>query len=149
MYGGDPVRAAGLIVYRKASQQVQYLLMQTSYGSHHWTPPKGHVDPGEDDMTTSLRETEEEAGLNPKEHIELDESFRRELHYVVKRRPKVVVYWLAKLREPYGENNDPVRMSDEHQDYRWLPLAQATELSGFKDFADLLKECESYVQGKR
>lgn len=39
----------------------------------------GHVDPGEDDMETALRETEEEAGLNPKEHYELDEGFRREL----------------------------------------------------------------------
>uniref|UniRef100_A0A8C9R1B2 Nudix hydrolase domain-containing protein n=1 Tax=Scleropages formosus TaxID=113540 RepID=A0A8C9R1B2_SCLFO len=44
-------------------QNSQYLLHQTSYGHHHWTPSKGHVDPGEDNMTTALRETEEEAGL--------------------------------------------------------------------------------------
>lgn len=35
------VRAAGLIVFRIVSNQIEYLLMQTSYGEHHWTPPKG------------------------------------------------------------------------------------------------------------
>lgn len=40
---GNVVRAAGLVVYRRdpAARQVQYLLMQTSYGRHHWSPPKG------------------------------------------------------------------------------------------------------------
>ena len=39
------VRAAGFVLFRR-NPSVEYLLMQTSYGQHHWTPPKGHVDPG-------------------------------------------------------------------------------------------------------
>ena len=37
------VRAAGFILFRKAppNNVIEYLLMQTSYGKHHWTPPKG------------------------------------------------------------------------------------------------------------
>lgn len=64
-------------------------MLKASYGSFHWTPPKGnfgslnlksntnimvtsrlmidhfsgHVDPGEDDFSTALRETQEEAGF--------------------------------------------------------------------------------------
>lgn len=35
-------KAAGFIVYRKnCDNVVEYLLMQASYGNHHWTPPKG------------------------------------------------------------------------------------------------------------
>jgi len=34
-------RACGLIIFRRAQGTIQYLLMQTSYGEHHWTPPKG------------------------------------------------------------------------------------------------------------
>jgi hypothetical protein len=34
-------RAAGLVIYRRLGSAVEYLLMQTSYGEHHWTPPKG------------------------------------------------------------------------------------------------------------
>ena len=39
------VRAAGFIIFRRLPD-IQYLFMQTSYGGRHWTPPKGHVDPG-------------------------------------------------------------------------------------------------------
>jgi len=35
------VVAAGFIVFRIMSNQIQYLLLQASYGVHHWTPPKG------------------------------------------------------------------------------------------------------------
>ena len=47
-------RAAGLVIYRQKGG-IEWLLLQTSYGEHHWTPPKGHLDPGEDDMTAALR----------------------------------------------------------------------------------------------
>ena len=42
-------RAAGLVIFRRRdlSCQPEWLLLQTSYGEHHWTPPKGHLDPGE------------------------------------------------------------------------------------------------------
>jgi len=34
--------AAGFIIYRRTGQgPIEYLLLQTSYGAHHWTPPKG------------------------------------------------------------------------------------------------------------
>lgn len=55
-------KAAGFVIYRKLCDKVEYLLLKASYGGFHWTPPKGHVDPGEDDFTTALRETREEAG---------------------------------------------------------------------------------------
>lgn len=41
------VRACGLIVFRLLANcpppkdNIEYLLLQTSYGAHHWTPPKG------------------------------------------------------------------------------------------------------------
>lgn len=37
----SPTRAAGLVIFRNVNQAVQFLLLQTSYGEHHWTPPKG------------------------------------------------------------------------------------------------------------
>lgn len=41
------VRACGLVVFRLLANcvppldNIEYLLLQTSYGEHHWTPPKG------------------------------------------------------------------------------------------------------------
>lgn len=34
-------RACGFIIFRRLCGNLEYLLMQTSYGEHHWTPPKG------------------------------------------------------------------------------------------------------------
>ncbi|KAG6439254.1 hypothetical protein O3G_MSEX000620 [Manduca sexta] len=131
----SPTRAAGLVIFRKYNQGVQFLLLQTSYGQHHWTPPKGHVDPGESDWVTALRETKEEAGLS-EEDLEIYKDVSKTLHYDVKGKPKDVVYWLAKLRNPELE----VKLSDEHQDLKWLPLKQAQEVSGFEDMKKLLAE---------
>ena len=81
----EVVRAAGFILFRRnESKLVEYLLMKASYGSKHWTPPKGHVDPGEDDFTTACRETLEEAGLeNDKDFITIAD-FKSETRYDVK-----------------------------------------------------------------
>lgn len=34
-------RAAGFLIYRLVSSEIQYLLLKASYASFHWTPPKG------------------------------------------------------------------------------------------------------------
>ncbi|KAJ8678803.1 hypothetical protein QAD02_014590 [Eretmocerus hayati] len=99
--------------------------MQTSYGGHHWTPPKGHVDKGESDFETALRETQEEAGF-VKEDLKIFEDLKRELNYPVNGKPKTVIYWLAEL---INKTKD-VRMSDEHKDYKWLPVKEACDLAG-------------------
>lgn len=59
---GRLYRAAGIVIFRRLAGQIQYLLLQASYGDHHWTPPKGFLDPGEDDFSAAVRETTEEAG---------------------------------------------------------------------------------------
>jgi bis(5'-nucleosidyl)-tetraphosphatase len=36
-------RAAGFLIYRINSSNIEYLLMKASYGIKHWTPPKGKI----------------------------------------------------------------------------------------------------------
>ena len=144
----DAVRAAGFILFRRAppKHEIEYLLMQTSYGKHHWTPPKGHVDPGESDYETALRETKEEAGLDQSSFTVIP-NFCCELNYKVTshrdgiERPKVVTYWCAELID----YNCQVIMSDEHQAFNWLPLEQAKKLSGFKDMNECFDKCEAKI----
>ncbi|XP_073409271.1 bis(5'-nucleosyl)-tetraphosphatase [asymmetrical] isoform X2 [Dendrobates tinctorius] len=139
------LRACGLIIFRRIPEasagDVEFLLLQTSYGTHHWTPPKGHVDPGEDDMTTALRETEEEAGLLPNQFRIVD-GFRKELNYKVNNKPKTVVYWLGELED----RSVSVKLSHEHQDFRWLRLQEACAYSGFQDMQEALNEAYQFLQ---
>ncbi|CAL4076695.1 unnamed protein product, partial [Meganyctiphanes norvegica] len=63
------------------------------------------------------------------------------LKYEVRGRPKVVIYWLAELLNP----NTPVVMSSEHQDFKWLPLKEACNLSKFPDMIRTLNESEQLL----
>ncbi|XP_054883577.1 bis(5'-nucleosyl)-tetraphosphatase [asymmetrical] [Poeciliopsis prolifica] len=143
------LRACGFIVFRRLAGlnspagDIEYLLLQTSYGEHHWTPPKGHVDPGEDDLTTALRETQEEAGLGA-EHLKVIDGFVQELRYEVRGRPKEVLYWLAELRNPEAA----VTLSDEHRDYRWARLEEACGLAGYRDLQETLRAAQRHLEAQ-
>ena len=90
-------KAAGLVIFRKSDGGlIEWLLLQTSYGQNHWTPPKGHLDPGEDEMTAALRETKEEAGLL-NEHLEIYKDIKSVLNYEAFGKPKIVTYFLARF----------------------------------------------------
>ncbi|XP_059171558.1 bis(5'-nucleosyl)-tetraphosphatase [asymmetrical]-like [Physella acuta] len=132
--------AAGLLIFRRLHNKLEYLLLQTSYGENHWTPPKGHVDPGETEFETAIRETEEESGFK-KEQLKILTEFERNLVYNVNGKPKRVVYWLSELCNP----NDPVRLSSEHQDFKWLHLDEACTLVKYPDMAALLKEANKFL----
>ena len=92
--------------------------------SHHWTPPKGHIDPGENAMEAALRETWEEAGLSA-EMLTVYEALSTQIQYVRRGRPKVVTYWLARLGAP----DQAVTISDEHQAFTWLGRDEARALA--------------------
>ncbi|NXA44849.1 AP4A tetraphosphatase, partial [Nothocercus julius] len=147
------VRACGLIIYRrlqpaapsKVADNIEYLLLQTSYGTHHWTPPKGgHVDPGEDDLQTALRETREEAGLQATQ-LTLVDGYKKELHYPVNGKPKTVVYWLAEMKDC----NTEIKLSEEHQAFQWLKLEDACKFAEYEDMQAMLKDAHQFLCSRK
>uniref|UniRef100_UPI00358EB122 bis(5'-nucleosyl)-tetraphosphatase [asymmetrical] n=1 Tax=Myxine glutinosa TaxID=7769 RepID=UPI00358EB122 len=134
------LRACGFIVFRRLKQNIEFLLLQTSYGDHHWTPPKGHVDPGENDLDTAFRETEEEAGLKP-DRLNVVDGFCHELRYTVRDRPKTTVYWLAELSTPETQ----VTLSHEHQDWCWLEVEKACRLVRYPDMQGALRDATAFL----
>ena len=89
----------------------------------------------QNDITAAVRETEEEAGLS-RSQLEIFDEVKAELKYEAFGRPKVVVYWLAKLIN-YEET---VVLSEEHQAFKWLSLDEARDLSGFEDLKKVLTD---------
>lgn len=140
------LRACGLIIFRRQlipkvdNSTIEFLLLQASDGIHHWTPPKGHVDPGENDLETALRETQEETGIEANQLTVL-EGFRRELNYVARQKPKTVIYWLAEVKDSDVE----IRLSQEHQAYRWLGLDEACQLAQFEEMKATLQEGHQFL----
>ncbi|KYB26853.1 bis(5'-nucleosyl)-tetraphosphatase [asymmetrical] [Tribolium castaneum] len=136
--------AAGFVIYKKACDNILYLLLQTSYGEHHWTPPKGHVDPGETEMVTALRETMEESGLK-QEDLKIFDDVKKILNYNVKGKPKKVIYWLAELTNPKAE----VKLSEEHQDFKWLKLDDACTYAKYADLQESLQFFDNYIRSNK
>ena len=99
------------------------------------------MDPGEDDFTTALRETKEEAGLG-EEHLRVIDGFLHKLKYEVRGKPKEVLYWLAELKDP----KMVVTLSEEHQEYRWSGLDEACALAQYKDLQETLRAAQRHLE---
>ncbi|GAB6028361.1 hypothetical protein CHUAL_002529 [Chamberlinius hualienensis] len=77
----------------------------------------------ESEVEAACRETLEEAGLQSQD-LDIDWSFKRQLNYEVNSKSESVTYWLDRLKN----SQTPVLLSDEHIDYKWLPLNEAKSL---------------------
>uniref|UniRef100_A0A069DN41 Bis(5'-nucleosyl)-tetraphosphatase [asymmetrical] n=1 Tax=Panstrongylus megistus TaxID=65343 RepID=A0A069DN41_9HEMI len=137
----NEVRAAGFLLFRR-KENIEFLLLQASYRDHHWSPPKGHVEKGEDDLTAAYRETDEEAGIK-RNQISIQD-FKDELHYCVDGKPKIVTYWLAELIDKEFE----ICISHEAQQYKWAEISEACRLAHFPDMQALLKRAFDHVTKK-
>ena len=68
----------------------------------------------------------------------------RSAQHTVNNKPKVVVYWLAQLADSAGL----VKLSHEHQDFKWLNLDEACRIVEYTDMQSVLKECDVYLKTK-
>uniref|UniRef100_A0A914VU61 Bis(5'-nucleosyl)-tetraphosphatase [asymmetrical] n=1 Tax=Plectus sambesii TaxID=2011161 RepID=A0A914VU61_9BILA len=140
-------RAGGLLVYRVVNGTFEYLFLRATSASKHWTPPKGHVDPGEDERIAAIRETEEEAGLT-QDALKFDDTFEQTVSYNCNgdpNRPKTVKWWLAELVDSSAQ----VVISHEHDSFKWLPLEEAVTIAAFDEMSPLLRSAEQFLQSKR
>ena len=140
------LRAAGFVIYRY-KPQLELLLLQTSYNKE-WAPPKGHVDSGETDMETALRETEEEAGICSTD-IKVRDGFFVELEYTIKKtiyasslgKKKTAVYFLGELTNP----NQEIKLSREHIAYKWVTFDEALSTAIFPNYETLYSAAREFI----
>lgn len=68
-------KSCGAVVYIKESNLLKFLLIKMNQG--HWSFPKGHMEPGETELETALREIKEETNLD----CFIDTDFREVITY--------------------------------------------------------------------
>ena len=96
-----------------------------------WDFPKGHVETGESEVETALREVKEEVGLD----VEIDERRRYTLSYIIRNEiEKTVVLFVA-----FPRSEDMELQSEEIEHARWCEFDEAIELLTYDDWKDVLR----------
>ncbi|XP_052765678.1 bis(5'-nucleosyl)-tetraphosphatase [asymmetrical]-like [Mya arenaria] len=132
--------AAGLIVFRRGVDSVEYLLLKHSNRKWHWSPPKGKIDHGESLFDAALRETKEETGFTVPP-LKLYKDFHNTVHYQRNGVPKKIDFWLAELPDDIE-----VKLSDEHIDKKWLKVTEAVEYVRYKEVGGVLEKADVFIQ---
>jgi bis(5'-nucleosidyl)-tetraphosphatase len=131
-------RSAGFVIFHQSpptgagTGPIEFLLLD--YG-RHWDFPKGHVEAGEDDLTTAIRELREETGIRDPRVIS---GFHREMTYFFRHKRsglirKTVVFFLAETATCH------VTLSHEHTGFAFLPFEKAIKRLTFPTARQMLR----------
>ena len=113
-------KSCGVILFNSGKVLILTNSSISSRGGGHWDFPKGHIDDGETEIQTALRELEEETGIV---QVKVVDGFRDTITYTFsggqEQIGKEVVFFLATTKE------SKVTLSHEHIDYSWLDFDSA------------------------
>lgn len=129
-------KSCGIVPYTVRENRLLYLLIKVEKGDCGF--PKGHVEAGESELETALRETWEETSLQPV--IRAD--FRYETSY---RKPngneKTAVYFLGNFEHQAPRQNDGF----EQFEFLLLPFEKAYRALTFENMKELLTRANEYL----
>jgi mutator protein MutT len=120
------VNVAGAVILKNNDEGTQsVLLIQRSHDDHFpdvWEFPRGKENPGENNIHATLkREVKEEVGLD----IDIIEFIDKYEYIADKGKRKSTQYnFLCRMKNP----NQKIKLSFEHQDYRWISSVGEIEL---------------------
>jgi bis(5'-nucleosidyl)-tetraphosphatase len=130
-------KSCGAVIFRRNGAN-KYLLLH--YEGGHWDFVKGHVETGETERETVLRETEEEAGITDLTFIE---GYREPISYFYRRAGntvrKEVVFYLLETK------TEQVRLSREHVGFDWITYDRARERLTYKNAKDTLQKAHAFL----
>ena len=129
-------KSCGALVFRQRGDKVELLLLKHRFGGH-WSFPKGHVEAGETDMDTAVREVLEETGL----HIRLLDGFCEKSTYTIQGRiDKTVLIFLATTTD-----TRTVIQESEIEDYLWLDYDRCLSTLNYENDKAILKKAQAYL----
>lgn len=133
-------KSCGAIIYRRRpGGLIEYLIVYQSK-SGTWSIPKGHIDEGETERETALREIFEETGLR----VALIDGFRKEMTYTVSAKAsKNLVIFLAEA------DGEIVMRENEISDYLWADKETAIRRLGGRSIGHVLEAADNYIRSGR
>ncbi len=132
-------KSCGAIVYTVRDGQILYLLVKEDEKVYSF--PKGHMEDGETEDETAMREIFEETGLK----LQVSEDFYRTESYELSEKPgvtKEVAYFLAE----YTDAKPHILLPDEIKGLAEVPLEEAAKLLRYENKRQILTEAEEFIR---
>lgn len=130
-------KSCGFVVYRESEGVREYLLVSALNGKYGF--PKGHVERGETEYETAVRELKEETNLE----VRFVDGFRRQIEYKLPKKRGVVkrcVYFIGEYTE-----GELIRQEEEILDAVFVPFEQAMAMIPFENARSVLQEADEYI----
>lgn len=128
--------SCGAVVYRKINDEIRYLLIKNRH-SIHWSFPKGHIEDGETEEETAIREVLEETGL----HINIIPNFNSVSEYTIQGKiEKSVKIFLATT-----EDTTTKIQEEEIEDYIWLNYEDAIKKLRFDNDVRTIQKAYEFL----
>ena len=134
-------KSCGAVVYTKAEGTVKYVLVQSLEG--YWGFPKGHMERGETEEQTALREILEEVRLK----VRIREGFRTTDEHAIPGKADVIkqiVYFCAEY-----DHQEPVPQASELAAVALVTCEEAMEMFQFESSRRILREARDFLSDSR
>ncbi len=130
-------KSCGAVIFTQSSDDIRYVVIRSHNGDYGF--PKGHMEAGEDEVTTALREIREEAGLVP----QLLDSFRESISYPLPGKSGTIKQSIYFLAEFSGQK--PIPQPEEVAEVYLMTYQQAMDCIAFENLKQILTRANTYL----
>lgn len=133
-------KSCGAVVFTRIDNEIKYLLIRNLSGIYGF--PKGHVEQGETEKQTALREVFEETGLK----VKLVQGFRSEDEHPIPQKENIIkqiVYFLGEYC-----NQEITYQKEELTDALLIDYETAMTLFQFESSKRILTEANNFLLGR-
>ncbi len=128
--------SCGAVIFRKEDGKTKFLLIRNKR-SAHWGFPKGHIEPGETEEETAIREVLEETGL----HVKILPGFAKKSDYTIQGKiEKSVTIFLAQTDE-----TNYILQEEEIEEGGWFTFDEALETLNYENDKCILNDVKLFL----
>ncbi len=126
--------SCGCVIFDKKTHSKVLIVYEKN--RNFWGVPKGHIEKGETEIQTALREVKEEVGINVKV---LDEKYRYVINYIIedKQVDKTSVFYIA---EPLDDSMETTNQEAEIADSKWVTIEEALKIITYDNTKEVLQK---------
>lgn len=128
-------KSCGAVVIKNENNELKFLIIKQTDG--YWGFPKGHVEDGETEIETAIREIKEETNID----VEIDDNFRQIITYSPREGVmKDVVFFIGKAIS-FDLIIDPIELLDA----KWVNFIDAKDYFKYQDTIQVYEDALKYL----